>query len=271
MDFVHVRLLRCVAALMTLGLLTSCGRGGNAGKSPRMTPSQTAPSQSASIASESDREAKPFERLRSCCLGPIGSSPLAAGFGTADGSVTSGSTSAMVARPAADTGLYGKFAGMTLLDQDGQRFDPSTLRGRIVLVNFIFTGCSSVCPIQTHALAEMLRQLPLRSRLSLLSVSLDPLNDTPKALKTFAQRMGADLSRWSFVAGRPEDLARLSASLRLWHPGAQERRPDDHVADLWLVDPEGQLRQRYVGNPVDVARVLREIAGLDALLRRSPT
>jgi protein SCO1 len=169
---------------------------------------------------------------------------------------------------AASTGFSRNFVGMKLQDQEGRSLDLTRWSGRIVLINFVYTGCSTSCPVQTRALADMQRQLPgaLRSRVQLLSVSLDPLQDTPAALKGFAKRMGADLSNWSFVTGRPQDVERLSQALRLFRPGAQVRKPDDHSTALWLVDPKGELRMRYAGNTPDVPRLLREIAALDALM-----
>lgn len=177
------------------------------------------------------------------------------------------------AKPPADNppvgSFYANFQGARLLDQDGRPFDAARLEGRIVLVNFIFTGCSTVCPLQTRALGEVQRQLSpaLRSRVRLLSVSLDPLGDTPPALKRFAQRMEVDLSGWTFVTGRPQDIERISDALRLYRPEKDVRKPDDHSTALWLVDPKGSLRIRYNGSPPDVNRLVREIGALDALLQ----
>lgn len=166
-----------------------------------------------------------------------------------------------------DTRFRSNFAGLQLRDQDGRAIDPARWDGRMLLVNFVFTGCSTVCPPQTRALAEMQSRLPpaQRARLRLLSVSLDPLQDTPAALKAFATRMGADLSTWTFATGRPQDIERLATTLRLFRTGQDVRKPDDHSTALWLVDAKGQLRMRYAGNPPDVPRLLREIAALDAL------
>jgi protein SCO1 len=176
---------------------------------------------------------------------------------------------ALAAGKAGAAGFHANFRGLKLLDQEGRLFAPERLAGRTVLVNFVYTGCSTVCPVQTRALAELQQQLPppVRKGVQLLSVSLDPLNDTPAALKAFALRMGADLSTWSFVTGRPADIDRLSDALRLYRPGPDVRKPDDHATAVWLVDRQGQLRMRYAGNPVDVKRLLREIPALDELTR----
>lgn len=165
------------------------------------------------------------------------------------------------------TSFYNHFSGMALDDQDGRRLDPGKLLGRTVLVSFVFTGCSSVCPMQTRALVELQQKLPdpLRERVQLLSVSIDPRHDTPAALKAYAESLGVDLRHWSFVTGSPADVQRVSDALSLFRPGPDVRVPDDHATTLWLIDPAGELRMRYRGNPPDVPRLVREITSLDAL------
>ena len=186
--------------------------------------------------------------------------------------------------------FYAQFGGMHLLDQHNRLWQPEQAIGRIVLLNFIFTGCSSTCPLQTQALADMLRRMPpaLRSRVQLLSVSLDPLSDSPATLNAYARRMGVDSLNWRFITGRPQDIERLSEALVLFppkpqpgQPAAQMRLPqarpakgadappkpllNAHSAMLWLLDERGDLRQRYDGNPPDAPRLLREITALDQL------
>ena len=192
-----------------------------------------------------------------------GAAGLAAAATSAFGGV------AVAASPTGDSSFYANFRGLKLLDQEGRAFDAAGLVGRTVLVHFVYTGCSTVCPVQTRALAEVQRQLPpaSRQRVHLLSISLDPLSDTPKALKAYALGMGADLSGWSLVTGRPADIERLSEALRLFRPGPDVRRPEDHATGLWLIDRDGRVRVRHAGNPPDVKRLVREIPALDALTR----
>lgn len=157
-------------------------------------------------------------------------------------------------------------------------------------MNFVFTQCSSVCPVQTRSLVEMWEGLPavLRSRLQLLSISLDPLGDTPATMLRYAQAMGADQPGWHWLTGSPADIGRLADALALFAPQprndqaagqarrsafaqqvrpAQGARSEDHTTALWLLDSRGSVRQRYAGQPVDVSRLRREIAALDELLR----
>lgn len=166
--------------------------------------------------------------------------------------------------PAAADNFHGHFAGMQLLDQSGRRFQPDRLRGKVVLFNFIFTGCSTVCPVQTHALAQMLQQMPpaLRARVHVVSVSLDPLSDTPQTLAAFARRYPINHADWSFVTGRPDDIQRLADRLALFRGGKGQAPLEDHATALWLADTRGVLLMRYAGNPLDVPRLLRELAAV---------
>lgn len=178
-------------------------------------------------------------------------------------------TGAADASPAS-TRFWTNFEGLKLQDQDGRRVQPERWAGRTVLINFVYTGCSTVCPVQTRALADLHSQLPrdLQAKVQLLSISLDPLSDTPQALKAFARKMGADRPGWTFATGRPEDIGKLSDALRLFRPGTDVRKPEDHSTALWLIDGQGQLRLRYSGNPPDVPRLLREVPLIDKLSPR---
>jgi cytochrome oxidase Cu insertion factor (SCO1/SenC/PrrC family) len=176
---------------------------------------------------------------------------------------------ALVARAEAP-GFAANFDGASLLDQEGRRFSFAPLAGKVLLVNFVYTGCSTVCPIQTRALAEVQAALPpdVAARVRFVSISLDPLQDTPAALKAFATTMRADLTRWSFVTGRPTDVDRIAQRLRLFRAGPNVKRPDDHATGLWAVDAKGRLVQRYAGNPPDRERLVRELTALARIADR---
>lgn len=197
------------------------------------------------------------------------------------------------AQAASEPAFSDNFTGMALLDQEGKSFAFERLKGRIVLVHFVFTGCGTVCPVQTHALVEMRKRLSPRAqaRLHIVSVSLDPLSDSPAVLKAYGERMGVDFSRWSMVTGRPQDVERVARNLRLFAPAspaspvspagsattappaAQAKRPlkpDNHATRLWLIDPKGRLVQHYPGDPPDGQRLAREIDNLHTLHARAP-
>jgi len=161
-------------------------------------------------------------------------------------------------------------AGLALRDQDDRPFAPAQLRGRAVLVSFIFTRCPSICPTQVEALAAVRRALPddLRARVALLSVSVDPAHDTPAALRRFAEIHDALQPGWSFVTAPGTDVDLLTRRLGALDPRPGASLPDAHSTALYLFDADGRLVQRYAGAPVDRARLARELTDLDSRRRR---
>ena len=163
------------------------------------------------------------------------------------------------------TSFLTNFAPLALLDQSGRPFRVDSLRGKVVLFNFIFTRCPNICPVQTQALAEVQRTLPApaRDRVQFVSVSIDPQHDTPAVLLSFASRFKVDFARWTFVTGGTADIDRLADGLRLFAQN-RERLPENHGTTLWLMDADGRLMQRYAGDPPEVPRLVRE---LDTLVK----
>lgn len=169
------------------------------------------------------------------------------------------------------TSFYSNFANLTFKNQHNQAFDTAKLTHKVVLFNFIYTQCATVCSIQTKALVDVVNALPtnIRSKVALVSVSLDPLNDTPKKLTSFAKQNHANFNNWYFITSSPDDVKTLSDRLKLF--GADKKtsdaavRPNDHITHLWLVDNQGRLIMRYLGNPIDKARLAREMEQLSNL------
>ncbi|HEY8155770.1 MAG TPA: SCO family protein [Myxococcota bacterium] len=152
-----------------------------------------------------------------------------------------------------------------LIDQSGAKLALADLRGKLVLLDFIFTSCPGPCPMLTSAHVTLQRMLPpeLRARTRFVSISLDPLRDNPMALRAYAQERGADLTHWSFLTGDPEAI---EAVLKGYGVGSQ-RRPDgqiDHLVATFLIDAEGRIAQRFIGlehEPEELLRALEAQGG----------
>jgi protein SCO1/2 len=153
---------------------------------------------------------------------------------------------------------------LRLQDQFARPLATASLEGRVLLLNFVFTGCSTTCPLQTHELATLRRSLPapVRSRAEFLSVSVDPLNDTPAALAAFARRMGADQPGWRFATGAPAQVETLLGRMQVMDRRQARPAAADHRTSLWLFDRSGALVQRFAGAPLDRARLADEIGRL---------
>jgi protein SCO1/2 len=163
------------------------------------------------------------------------------------------------------------FADVALRDQEGQAVLVGQLHGKTLVLNFLFASCPSVCPLQTRELARLQQAIEpaLRARVQFLSVSVDPVHDTPAVLKQFAAAHGARLDNWRFASAPPRDTALFTSRLGALDP----RKPDDfsaHGTSIYLFDARGRLMQRYAGAPVDSQRLLRDIQQLDRLRGREP-
>jgi protein SCO1/2 len=82
-----------------------------------------------------------------------------------------------------------------------------------VMMNFIFTTCSTICPVTTQVLADVSSNMGGDGkRLRLISISIDPENDTPLQLKAYARSFKAG-ARWKFLTGRTEDVKTVLRAL----------------------------------------------------------
>jgi protein SCO1/2 len=157
----------------------------------------------------------------------------------------------------------------TLVDQEGRRFSFAALKGKTVVMNFIFTHCPVSCPAQTRALTLIQHAVPkpMASRVRFVSVTMDPERDTPPALKQYAALIGADLANWSFVTGNEGELGWLH---HYYDVRVTRSTPGqfDHRVAVYLIDASGRLLQKYSGD-FDKPRLLREIGEVDRLFNKT--
>ena len=117
------------------------------------------------------------------------------------------------------------FTDLEVIDQNGnrQRFYSDVLKGRVVLVSFIFTNCEYACPM----LAQKLKQTravmaeSIKDDVWFVSISVDPERDTPEAMKNFAEKQGVDESRWIFLTGDKQNLETIVRKLGQYTPDVE--------------------------------------------------
>lgn len=158
------------------------------------------------------------------------------------------------------------FAGM--VDQDGRALPLDKLAGKLVLMNFIFAGCGDTCPLQTAELAAMRAGLSprLRQTLRIVSISVDPVNDTPAALRRFAANFGARSPEWSFLTGNRDAMLRLVRQYDALGTANRTSAASMHSTEIILLNAAGHVVRRYPALPLDRSRVARDLE----LLARFP-
>jgi protein SCO1 len=150
-----------------------------------------------------------------------------------------------------------------LTDQDGRPVELSRLRGRPVLLDFIFTRCPGPCPIVTSRMVDVRKKLApaLEIATQSLSITLDPAWDTPERLREYAGLRGAVSSHWSFLSGDPAAIQTVLDAYRI----GTVRQPDgsiDHVVATFLIDRDGRIAHRYLGLETRAAEIAEDVAKL---------
>ena len=131
--------------------------------------------------------------------------------------------------PAADAALTfssSKIPNTRILDQNGKQlnFYDDLIKGKTVAVNFIFTTCTTVCPPLTATFRRVQQTASERGLdVKLVSVSVDPVVDTPERLRAFAEKFNAGQS-WTFVTGEKGEIDALLQSL-----GVAVTNKNDHT------------------------------------------
>jgi protein SCO1/2 len=142
------------------------------------------------------------------------------------------------------------FPNILLQTQDGKpvRFYDDLVKGKSVLVNFIYTSCQQSCSPTTANLARVHKLLGDRvgQDLLLLSISLDPAVDRPKVLKDYAARFG-QFNGWYFLTGNESEIDQLRRAMGLYD--LDPDRDADKTQHAGIVIAGNDRTNRWVSLP----------------------
>ena len=161
---------------------------------------------------------------------------LAASLALATGSAAQGSVEGNSARTSGGA-RWGAdyFPNVPLTSHKGEelRFFDDLIEGKVVVINFIYTTCPDVCPLETAKLAELAAILGDRvgKDVFLYSITIDPLTDTPEVLAAYAEMYGAGPG-WTFLTGKGQDIISIRKSLGLYIEEIQGEESKDHNTSL---------------------------------------
>ncbi len=162
--------------------------------------------------------------------------------------------------PAGDALGALRIPDVELYDQNGERvrFATDLVEGKVVVMNFIFTTCTTICPPMGASFGKLQRELGERAGrdVHLISVSIDPVIDTPKRLKSWAGRFGTEQG-WTLVTGKKPEIDKLLKALQVFTPLFKEHSPillvGNGAANKWT-------RAYGLAAPADVLRLLDRVA-----------
>ncbi|MBN0987531.1 SCO family protein [Amphritea pacifica] len=115
---------------------------------------------------------------------------------------------------------------LTMLNQNGEpvAIDKLLNSDKPVLVNFIFTTCPTICPVLSSTFSIVNRELAGVENLSMISISIDPEEDTPEALQRYAKKFEAR-DNWSFITGSVEDSIQLQKAFDIYRGSKMNHEP----------------------------------------------
>ncbi|MBM6579380.1 SCO family protein [Microvirga sp. BT689] len=152
----------------------------------------------------------------------------------------------------AQTSVWGKdyLPNVPVMSQNGERllFYDDAIKGKIVVISFIYTSCRDICPVVTARLAQVEEKLgaAVGRDIFFVSISIDPLNDTPGKLKEYADAFQAGPG-WLFLTGKPEDIDLIRYKL-----GDRSRKLSEHRNEIWLAnDATGDWARDSVFGDID--------------------
>ena len=159
---------------------------------------------------------------------------------------------------------YGPAPDFSLVERSGRPVSAGDLRGRVWVADFIYTRCQDSCPLQSRAMAALQADLEAHGDLRSVSITVDPLTDSPALLSEYADRYGADPERWLFLTGEVRDIQRIvQDGFRLSAAPVDGQALDPvlfHSARFVLVDRNGEIRGYYDSNDPRALERLRENA-----------
>ncbi len=147
----------------------------------------------------------------------------------------------------------------TLTDQDDRPFDSASLKGQVWVASFFFVNCPGTCWRLNQALQAIQQETP-GSPVRYVSITCDPENDTPAALKKYAEHFKADPARWTFVTGDLKLIQRIGQEM--FQISVEKAAHTDRAV---VVDRQGQIRGRFrLTDPQQVELLKKLLATVEA-------
>jgi len=161
--------------------------------------------------------------------------------------------------------VYGTVPDFALTDQSGEAYGSTDLKGKIWVSNFIFTRCTTVCPIFSDKMSTLQKRTNKAANgLQLVSFSVDPDFDTPEVLAEYSKRFSANPWFWHFLTGPTEQVRSvvIDGMKTFMGDAAEVDTPDAlmHGSHFVLIDPDLNIRGYYqVEDEETVERLLLDI------------
>jgi protein SCO1 len=154
----------------------------------------------------------------------------------------------------------GTLPDISLIDQNGKSVVLSTLKGKPLLIDFIYTSCPGPCRTITQSMERLAQKLgpALGQQVTFVSISIDPEHEGPPQLLNYSKTLDADRAGWFFLSGGPDQIDAVLAAFGL----RRERAPNgeiEHLEEVILVGADGREFKVYKGDVLHLDSVVADI------------
>ncbi|WP_400164151.1 SCO family protein [Brevibacillus sp. TJ4] len=155
---------------------------------------------------------------------------------------------------------------VTLETLDGKPYDLAQSNGNVRLVELIYTRCPDICPLTTVKMVQLQKRLQAEQRMGngieFLTVTIDPVNDTPEVLRTYAKHTGIQPQGWTILRGDEETIKAVTTSLGFF-VNQMEDGFLSHTSSTYLVDENNLVLRKFgMGADFDPDEIYEEIVTL---------
>ncbi len=157
---------------------------------------------------------------------------------------------------------YHKIRDFEFTNQDNKPFGQKNLKGNVYVVDFFFTKCGNptLCPRMSTEMKRVQDVFKKEQKFNIVSITVDPENDTPETLQTYAKKYEANTQQWHFLTAPKKDIYHLAYHDFKINAGEETETEGTnkdknkvitpefmHATKFILVDTEGRIRGYYDG------------------------
>ena len=149
------------------------------------------------------------------------------------------------------------------VDSHGRNISLGELRGKPLVLSFVYTSCPDTCSIVTPNLSRAVRaarQALGERSFSVATIGFDHAFDTPEQMRMYAHRQGVTMSDWSFLSGDAPTLERLLDQVGFTY--VESPRGYDHVAQTTVIDAQGHVFRQIYGDSFAVPFLVEPLKDL---------
>ena len=140
-------------------------------------------------------------------------------------------------------------------NQNGEKFSNDNFRGKVTILNFIFTSCTGPCPLMTSNMQKLYSNFKGTKEVQFVSVTVDPEVDTQERLKLEAEMIGVDNNQWQFLRSDLEEVKKLKRDGFMLFA---DNLPNGHSIKSILIDNVGNIRKYYDGTDIGSQEILKK-------------